>query len=126
VRGGSLDRRLAAGEDSSRSALLAARATQLGRRSTRLRIARGIEGLTLAWEEPLRRFRALPRQAAVAKNRLALLELAALLRRPGPLYVRGIAAARLMLVDGTGPIYTDGHGEALAAQLGTVSALLQG
>lgn len=121
-----LDRRLAAGEDSTGSALLAARATQLGRRATRLGIARGLERATFAWEQPLRRFRVLPARGAVSANRPALLELVSQLRHSRALYVRGVAAARLMVVDGTGPMYTDRRGEALAGELRWVRALLQG
>jgi hypothetical protein len=122
----SLDRRLAAGEDSTASALLAARATQLGRRGTRLGVARGLERAAFAWEQPIRRFGILPARGAVTANRLALLELIAQLRQSRVVYVRGVAAARMMLVDGTGPMYTDRRGEALAGELRWVRALLQG
>ena len=125
LRSNSLDRRLSAGADSSRSGLLAARAAQLGRRGTRFAVARGIEKVAFARERPLRRYSVLPARTAVSLNRPALLDLAAQLRRPGALYVRGIAAARLMLVDGTGPMYTDRRGEALAAELERVDDLLR-
>jgi hypothetical protein len=117
VRAASLDRRLAAGADSSRSALLAARAAQLGRRRTRLALARDIEAVVLACEGHVSRFGVLPARVAIRANRAALLDLATTLRDPQAVYVRGIAAARVMLSDGSGPVYTDRHGEPLAAEL---------
>ena len=124
LRGASLDRRLAAGADASRSRLLAARAAQLGRRGTRLTIARGFETAALAPERQVRRFGIPPARTAVRLNRPALLDVAEELRDPGVLYVRGIAAARALLSDGCGPLYTDRRGEALAAALQEVRTLL--
>lgn len=122
--GASLDRRLAEGADASRSRLLAARAGQLGRRGSRLAIARAYESAALAPERHVRRFGMPPARAATRLNRPTLLEVAEELRDPGVLYVSGIAAARALITDGSGPLYTDRRGEALAAALREVRTLL--
>jgi hypothetical protein len=124
LRGAALDRRLAEGADASRSRLLAARAAQLGRRRTRHAIARGFESAALTPERHVRRFGMPPARAAARLNRDALLEVAEELRDPGVLYVSGIAAARALLTDGAGPLYTDRRGEALATALQEVRTLL--
>ena len=126
MRAHALDRRLASGADTAGSVLLAARARQLGHRCSRLAIADGLERAALAWEGPLPRLRVLPGKAAVHRNREELLALAGELRHREVLYVRGLAAARELLSDGSGPMYTDRHGEALASGLRRVRALLGG
>ena len=125
LRGGSLDRRLAAGDDPSRSRLLAARAAQLGRPKARLVLARGFESAALAPERQVRSFGIPPARRATRLNRAALLDLAAQLRDPGVLYVRGIAAARDLLTDGCGPLYTDRRGDALAMAVTEIGTLLR-
>ena len=55
--------------------------------------------------------------AADVQNAESLLELARLLRSDRRLYVRGIARLDLLLIDGTGPVFTDRRGEALAREL---------
>src|SRR5947209_797645 len=72
LRGAALDRRLAAGADSSRSQLLAARAAQLGRRTTRMGIARGLERAALAPERQVRSFGMPPARLATRLNRPGL------------------------------------------------------
>jgi len=67
-----------------------------------------------------------PRRRAVEANRFALLDLAATLRKGGLLYARGIAILELVLIDGTGPAYTDARGEGLARQLELAGASLGG
>jgi hypothetical protein len=63
---------------------------------------------------------------AILANRAGLLSLASTLRDDGPVYARGLAELRLALRDGTGPLYVDRHGEALARQVLVVSAGLRG
>ncbi len=123
-RRASLDRALAHGEDPAASAALAARTTQLAAPPTRARIAAGLERMALEVEAPLAPFAVAPSRPAVRANRDALLDLAALLRLDRPLYARGIAMLRLVLVDGTGPAYTDRHGEALRRELDLARATL--
>jgi hypothetical protein len=112
-----LDRALAEGADPAASPLLAARAAQLVARANRYRLAAALEHLALTADAPLRPWRAAPRRAAVVANRRDLMELAGTLRRGGLLYARGIAILELVLIDGSGPAYSDTRGEGLARQL---------
>lgn len=129
-----LDRRLARGEDPSESMLLAARAVHLACPVTRRRLARALERFALSaagplpplGAGPLPRLGAAPLPGAVAPNRDAILELADRLRRSGLLYARGIAALELILIDSSGPAYTDPRGEGLARQLQLASEGLGG
>jgi hypothetical protein len=112
-----LDQALIAGADPASSRQLAARTAQLTARSTRGEIADGIERLVSAADGPPSRRRVIPSRGAVHANAAELHELAALLREPGPLYARGVAMVRELLIDGTGPAYNDRHGAALARQI---------
>jgi hypothetical protein len=121
-----LDQALADGADPASSPLLAARAAQLVRRPARVRLAAALERVALGADAPSGLLRTAPRRGAVAANRARLIELAATLRRGGPLYARGIAILELVLIDGTGPAYTDARGEGLARQLELAGASLGG
>jgi hypothetical protein len=121
-----LDHALADGADPSSSPLLAARAGQLVRRPNRYRLAAALEHLALTADAPLTLFGAMPRRRAMQANRWRLLALASTLRKSGLLYARGIAILELVLIDGTGPAYTDAHGEGLARQLELAGASLGG
>lgn len=106
---GSLDRRLAAGADPSRDPELAARATLLLRRTTRLQIAEGLEAAVASAHA---RSQGHPLSAVVPVAgpavRAAIDDLVALalrLRAPEPVRPQGVALARDLLVDGTGPLY---------------------
>ena len=120
-----LDRALAEGADPSSSPLLAARAGQLVGRANRYRLAAALEHLALTADAPVR-WRTAPRRGAVALNRPKLLELAGVLRQGGLLYARGIAILELVLIDGSGPAYSDPRGEGLARQLQLACAGLGG
>ncbi len=126
LRGSKLDRALSEGSDPAGGAQLAARAAQLTAPSMRGRVATGLERIALTAEEPHDRIRVRPAREAALANRSALLELAAQLRGGGPVYARGVARARLVVVDGTGPAYTDRRGEALARALQLAAAGLGG
>lgn len=121
-----LDRALADGADPAASPLLAARAAQLVGRANRYRLAAALEHLALTAEAPRRLFRTAPRRGPVQANREALIQLAATLRRGGLLYARGIAILELVLIEGTGPAYTDARGEGLTLQLELAGAGLGG
>jgi hypothetical protein len=121
-----LDHALADGADPAGSPILAARAAQLISHTSRQRLASGLEQMALTADAPRSRFRVAPRRAAVRVNRAGLLELAATLRRGGLLYARGIAILELVLIDGTGPAYTDRRGEGLARQLTLAGAAMGG
>ncbi len=96
------------------------------RRANRYRLATALERLALTADRPPTRFGAMPRRRAMEANRFALLGLAATLRRGGLLYARGIAILELVLIDGTGPAYTDARGEGLARQLELAGATMGG
>jgi hypothetical protein len=121
-----LDHALADGADPSSSPLLAARAAQLVQRGTRYRLAAALERLALTADAPPTRFGAMPRRRAMEANRFELLGLAATLRKGELLYARGIAILELVLIDGTGPAYTDARGEGLARQLELAGASMGG
>ncbi|MGH2916950.1 MAG: hypothetical protein ACRDMX_18385 [Solirubrobacteraceae bacterium] len=121
-----LNRRIVSGADPVGSPLLAARALQLACPATRRRIASALERLALSADRPLSAFATAPLRSAVAPNRDALLETADALRRPGPLYARGIAMLELILIDGSGPAYTDARGEGLTRQLQLAADWLAG
>lgn len=117
LQAGQLDRELADGADPASCILLAARAAQLVARSWRARIANGLERLALGGGLSYGRFGVRPSPAATQANRLELLDLVAELRRERPVYAGGVAALRLLIVDGAGPAYSDRRGEALHAAL---------
>jgi hypothetical protein len=121
-----LDHALAGGADPARSPLLAARASQLAGRASRHRIAAGLERVALTVDGPRGRFTTAPLRDAVRANREHMIKLAAVLRHGGVLYARGIAVLELVLIDGTGPAYTDPRGEGLARQLQLAAQSLSG
>lgn len=112
---GALDRRLAAGADPARDRELAARASMLLRRSTRLQIADGLEdAVAAAYRGGRHPFTAaVPvSEPAVREAREELLALTRRLRMPEPVRPQGVALARELLIDGTGPLYAH-HGPAV-------------
>jgi hypothetical protein len=119
-----LDRALAEGTDPAGSPLLAARAAQLAARATRYRIAAGLEHVALMGDAERGRWHTPPRRGAIRAHRAEMLRLASVLRGGGLLYARGIALLELVLIDGTGPAYTDPRGEGLARQLALAAASL--
>lgn len=121
-----LDHALADGADVSATPLLAARAAQLVGRASRYRIADALERVALMTDAQRGRLRTPPRREPVRANRDEMLRLAARLRRDELLYARGIALLELILIDGTGPAYTDPRGERLARQLHLAADALSG
>jgi hypothetical protein len=103
----SLDQALALGADPSTSRRLSRRALKLCHSVTRRKIAADLERVVEAADEPPR-----PLTAAVPLNRVAIRELRALLltlaedlRGAEPMNARGVALARLLLMDGYSPLY---------------------
>jgi hypothetical protein len=117
LRARGLDQRLADGADPRSSPLLAARSAQLAAPRVRARVAAGLERIALSPERPPTPFSITPQRTAIMPNRWRLFEVAATLRSQTPVYAGGIARARLIALDGTGPAYTDRRGEGLARQL---------
>jgi hypothetical protein len=103
----SLDHRIAAGARWDGSSALALRAEQLSRLSTRRQIARQLRGtvdhvkrLGSRWVVSA----VVLERAAVQDGRLPLLRLAERLEESAPVSPRGVALARELLTDGSGPL----------------------
>lgn len=122
----SLDRELADGGDPAACPILAARAAKLASGRMRGALARELERAALGSEAQAGALHIPRARAAVAANRARLFELAARLRGEELLYARGLAMLRLLLVDGSGPLYMDRHGEALTLALENAAARLNG
>jgi hypothetical protein len=120
-----LDQQLADGADPAGRPLRAARARELSRPSSRDRVAGEIEQL-LRFPDESHRLRIGPHPLATDVNRDELQRLAEVLRSDIPLAVRGLARLQIALTDGTGPLYTDRDGRALAHELRQVYAALIG
>jgi hypothetical protein len=104
-----LDRALRDGADPSASLVLAARARQLSSASSRAALAGALEIMASSADGPRRRSQVLPPRSVARANRECLLELAAILRRAGPVYVRGVAILQAALGDGTASAQTMGQ-----------------
>jgi len=107
IRPTSLDRRLAAGESETTDRLLAARAHLIVARQGRLSLANDWEHLLARARRPI-----VPRSPRLPVESTTILaaehqvrELIALIRQPAHVKPRGMALARLLLTDGTGPLY---------------------
>jgi len=120
-----LDQELAEGANPAECPQWAARAAELTKRSSRERAADEIEQL-LRFSAERHRVRVGPHRVAADVNRERLTRLASLLRDDPPLYARGLARLQIALSDGTGPVYTDRDGRALARELEHVHAALIG
>jgi hypothetical protein len=120
-----LDQQLADGANPADRPQRAARAAELTKRCSRERVAVEIEQL-LRFPDEAHWLRVGPHPRATQVNHDALQRLAELLRGDAPLYVRGLARLQIALTDGTGPLYTDRDGQALARELAQVQAALVG
>jgi hypothetical protein len=121
-----LDRRLAAGVPPERSAALSLRAARLIDPAVGVAIARRLQTVVAEADGRL-----VPR-ARVAARRRAVFEAAddldALARRLAasePRAARGVAQARLLLVEGAGPLYSRRSGEDLTAAVRRARAALE-
>jgi len=121
----SLDERLAAGEDPSRSALLAAQAARLTRRRHRDRLAAALGGLLLAAERAPRVSRVGVDRSALQRHESAVRQLARRVESDQALYARGLARLERLLSDSTGPAFRGGAGD-LAVELERIEAQLSG
>jgi len=126
LRSRSLDRALIDGANPAAAPQLAARAAMLTKRSTRARVADGLERLSRVERERRGRWQVLPYREAVHANASELFALAAVLRGPSPVYARGVAMLARLLTDGTGPAYTDHSGTELALELSAARAAIRG
>jgi hypothetical protein len=126
IRPTSLDRRLAAGERAATHRLLAARAHLIVARNSRLRLADDWEHLLTRARQPnVPRSPRLPVQSTtVLAAEHHVRELIALIRQPAHVKPRGIALARLLLTDGTGPLYNPRRSADLVPALQLAAAAL--
>jgi hypothetical protein len=115
-----LDRDLAAGVPTWRTASLAARSRQLTSDRSRRRHARGLERLAEVAELASPSFSAAvpPCREQVRAARPLLLSTAARLRDPAPISAAGVARIRLLLGDGAGPCFVASYPNALVDALG--------
>jgi hypothetical protein len=123
--GGRLDRALIEGADPAGSARLAARASQLSSARSRRELAGAIDALVRAAQGPQRRWWALASPSSVLANSAELHALASLLDSDTPVYARGVALARELLRDGTGPAYR-GDATRLARAVSDARAAMRG
>ena len=126
LRAHTLDARLAAGVPPERSAALSLRAARLIQPAVGIALGRRIDIVIDQAEGHV------PARARVAARRRAVFEagaeLAALSRRlaaPEPRAARGVAQVRLLLTDGTGPLYSPRAGEELRAAIRRARAALE-
>jgi hypothetical protein len=126
IRPTSLDRRLAAGEDTSTDRLLATRANLIVARHYRLRLADDWEHLLTSARQPsVPRSPRLPVQSTtILAAEYHIRELVALIRQPAHVEPRGIARASQLLTDGTGPLYNPRRTADLVPALRTATASL--
>ena len=122
--GASLDHRLAAGQAPEASRLLAVRAQQLVRLGQRRELAAHWERLLAVAAGPPGRPRALLCRGRIVAAAAEIHELADRLRAPLPVAATGVAAARALLTDATGPVYNRRDITGLDTRLREISALL--
>jgi hypothetical protein len=122
-----LDRQFAAGIESWRSPVHAARARHLTGHHSRRMLARSLERLVEQAEEPPKRYLTAviqPSRAGVREARPLMLTLASRLRGNDPVAPRGITTLNDLLSDGTGPVYTHGDPETLRRRLQAIEGWL--
>jgi hypothetical protein len=112
-----LDRALAAGIDPLATPAIAARADVLRSRREREALASAIYLMLKDANHPPPMFtpRVPVARDAVQRSRPELLALAAELRQAADVSPRGVATTRLLVADGTGPLYTNAGSRALGA-----------
>ena len=123
----SLDSQLAAGSVPWRSRVHAARALQLTSDRHRRAIARSLERLVEAAEQPggpLKGSVVAPCREQVRAALPLILTIASRLRDPAPVDARAIARLRALLSDGTGPCYSRADPDALSVALETIAQWL--
>jgi hypothetical protein len=125
VRTAALDRRLAAGASPETDLLLALHAGRLCEPTERQVLARSLTRIMAAADAPMARRLAAPvDRPAVQRARAELAAIAGRLVASGPVDVQGVARVRLLLADGTGPLYRSAPPERLRRELIEVLAAL--
>jgi hypothetical protein len=120
-----LDSQLANGVEPESDISLALRAELIVRPSETHRLARALKWVVMTCESsPRVPVRAPIQRQAVRLARGELLTLADRLLQAGPLGVQGVARARVLLRDGTGPLYAAGTRRDLGAEVRAATAAL--
>jgi hypothetical protein len=116
LRSTTLDRQLARGTRPEASVSLALRAQALVRPAARQRLAHGLQAVLAEATHRRRRMAAVPvRGGSVREAQPELEALVDRLSAPAPLPAAGVALVRLLLVDGSGPLYRRSSGLELRA-----------
>ncbi len=129
LRGRSLDRRLAGGEDPASSAELAHRAAWLTRARQRRSLARSIRSVReLGSRGRVPITSAIPPDwAELTSNRLKLARIESVLDLvETPVYSRGVAMAQVLLTEGLSPLYYPKHKGELREALDEILVALEG
>ena len=127
IRRASLDGRLAVGVEPSRSDALWARAGQLMKLDARRQLAAGLETRLDAARDHRAAFTArapLQRRDLIADTALVR-SIVDRLHDPVPVTPRGMARLRMLLVDGTSPMYHPAAPDALHTELASIRHVLE-
>lgn len=120
-----LDRALANGASPDSDVLIALHARRLTGMRERSALADGLMHAWLAATSPRALSAAVIDVGAVSGALPELVALRETLLAPGPVSVRGVAAVRCLLVNGTGPMYGGSPGRPLGAALRHAAELLR-
>lgn len=124
LRGGQLDRQLAAGVSQGATDVLALRAQQLTRRRSRLRLAEQLARAAFEAEDTTPgAVRPHPRDLLAARSVLDVLDQR--LRDPGPVTARGVALLRVLISDKASPLHRPSEPGELGSQLRSAAAALE-
>jgi hypothetical protein len=124
ARASALDAALAAGSSPDSNISLALHAGRLCKPAHRRLLARSLARIVAASEAPTGRRVTPVCRSAVLKVRPELATIAGRLSASGPVDVRGVARLRLLLADGTGPLYQPARRSQLHAELRAVLSAL--
>lgn len=125
LRSGELDSLLASGTAAESSALLFSHARRIVRPRSCAVLASSLRKIAAASARPGGFSNRVPlARAEVDAARIELVALAERLEQPGPVRARGVAQVRLLLGDGSGPIYRHESGRPLLTHLRAAAAHL--
>jgi hypothetical protein len=126
-RAAQLDRQLAAGASPRASLVLAVRAHRITTRRSRVRVADGLARAFRDARAGTRGFSAAvrPHRREMLAARSVLDTIERRLRDRGPVAARGVAMLRLLLIDGTSPLYRPTEPGALGSELRAAAAVLE-
>ena len=120
-----LDAQLATGSAPESSDLLFAHAVRIVRPRSCAALASSLRKVVIAAQRPVRLSNRAPlTRTDIDFARIELLALAERLQRPGPVQARGVAQVRMLLGDGSGPLYCRESGNRLVADIRAASTHL--